>query len=169
MKIEQVPKVGLIWAQSVNKFIGKDGGIPGEFFNDLPYFRSITLGSTVIMGRKTWESLPFKPLVGRVNVVLTSDKDYQVPEGVKVIQSLEELEVTTSSVFFIGGKAVYELGFPYATEIHITHNTVAVEGDVRAPELPGFNPDNWHPVSHDCVTDNGKAAVIQVFQRKGVK
>ncbi len=129
------PVVGLIWAQSSNDIIGRDNDIPSEFDNDLSYFKEVTMDSTIVMGRKTWESLPRKPLPGRVNVVLTSNKDYKVPEGVKVISRLEDLELTTSKLFFIGGKAVYELGLKYANQLFITVNHITVEGDVKAPDV----------------------------------
>ena len=91
--------------------------MPDEFLSDLQHFKNLTINQTVIMGRKTWESLPIKPLPNRVNIVLTSDVDYQVPEGVQVIQSLEGLEVTTEYLYFIGGTKVLELGYPLANEI----------------------------------------------------
>ena len=108
-------RVGMIFAQSLNKVIGRDNQIPSEFPSDLAYFKEKTLNSTVIMGRKTWESLPRKPLPGRKNVVLTSQKNYPVPEDVEVISDIEDLEVTTPLLMFIGGTSVYELAKRYET------------------------------------------------------
>lgn len=136
--------VGLIWAQSSNRVIGRNNDIPAEFDNDLAYFKETTLGSTVLMGRKTWESLPRKPLPGRVNVILTRQKDYPVPPGVQVIHSWKELKVETEKLFIIGGKNLYDLGLRYATEIHMTVNEIDVQGDVIAPSiLPVKRNPHW--------------------------
>lgn len=127
--------VGLIWAQSSNGVIGRNNDIPSEFAKDFAYFKKVTLNTTVVMGRKTWESLPRKPLPDRVNVILTRQVNYKAPEGVVVIASLDELKVTTEKLFFIGGKDIYELGIPFANEIHVTLNEIDVIGDVFAPSI----------------------------------
>lgn len=144
-------RVSLIWAQSSNDVIGRKGEIPSEFLSDLSHFKKLTNNHTVIMGRKTWESLPVKPLPNRVNVVLTSDPHYKVPEGVKVIQSLDDLVVETEALFFIGGTEVYNLGFPYANEIYITFNHVSCSGDTYAPYFDEVAEERngWKVESHE--------------------
>ena len=157
-------KIGLIWSQSFNGVIGRDGKIPDEFLSDLQHFKNLTINQTVVMGRKTWESLPIKPLPNRVNIVLTSDVDYQVPEGVQVIHSLEGLEVTTEYLYFIGGTKVLELGYPLANEIYITVNKLVCEGDTFAPVFPellyqqeGWSiKSSWSDTSEDGLKSNTK-------------
>ena len=163
MKITEVPRVGLIWAQSLNGIIGRNNEIPSEFPSDLAYFKEVTMGSTVVMGRNTWESLPRRPLPGRVNVVLSSH-ELDVPEDVSVIQNLENFDFQTESVFFIGGTSVYELGLKYANEIHVTYHCVTISGDVKAPDISFiekradapllFEPRKWLkwlPKTKQCV------------------
>lgn len=157
--------VGLIWAQSSNGVIGRDNDIPSEFAKDFSYFKEVTLNSTVVMGRKTWESLPRKPLPNRVNVILTRQEGYKVPENVVVITSLDELNVITEKLFFIGGKDIYELGIPFANEIHVTVNEIDVLGDVFAPSIK-FVTENPIWKLHDLQiikTDKGHSITRSIY------
>lgn len=124
---------GLIWAQSLNGVIGRDNKIPSEFDNDLSYFREITINSTIVMGRKTWISLGCKPLPFRTNVIFSRNLESKVESNVTVISKLEDLNVDTESLYFIGGKEIYELGLPYANLIYATVNEINVLGDVSLP------------------------------------
>jgi dihydrofolate reductase len=98
--------VRLVWAQSAGGVLGMDGRLPWHLPEDLRRFRELTLGSTVVMGRRTWESLParVRPLPGRKNVVLTRQADYVAP-GAEVVTSLEN--VLTLDAWVIGGAEVY--------------------------------------------------------------
>ena len=81
--------INLIVAKASNDIIGKDNSLLWHLSEDLKYFKRITLGKTVLMGRKTWESLPFKPLKNRRNIVITSQKDYKA-QGAEVFPDLEQ-------------------------------------------------------------------------------
>lgn len=163
-------RVGAIWAQSINGVIGRNNDLPEEFLSDLALFKEVTKDTTVVMGRKTWESLPRKPLPGRVNVVLTKDKNYKA-EGAVVIHDLQDLNVTTESVFFIGGSQIYELAIPFINELHVTVNAVTIEGDAYAPcyrkitDRPG-----WSLVSSSKKEDKiSNKAYHAMFYRKKEK
>jgi dihydrofolate reductase len=132
--------VALIWAEAHGGVIGQGGGIPWHLPEDLAHFRELTRGSTVVMGRKTWDSLPerFRPLPGRTNVVVTRQADWHV-EGTSTAGSLEaaldEHEVDGRTVWVIGGGEIYRRALPRADRIELTEVDLALEGDTRAPEV----------------------------------
>lgn len=138
--------VALIWAQAANGVIGADGGIPWHLPEDLAMFRRLTTGTTVLMGRRTWESLPkrFRPLPHRRNVVLTRRGGF-APRGVEVVHTVEDVLTRSEPVWVIGGADVYALALPFATRAVVTELDQPFEGDRFAPTLP----DGWHPVSTD--------------------
>lgn len=130
--------IRMIVARSRNGVIGADGGIPWRLRDDMRFFRQSTLGSTVIMGRKTYESIG-RPLGERRNIVLTRDPSFEA-EGVLVAHSPDEaLELADGDAFIIGGQTVYEAFLPQAEEIYITEVDAYVEGDTYFPELT----DEW--------------------------
>lgn len=132
--------VSLLWAQSRDSVIGRDGGLPWHLPEDLRRFRALTTGGTVVMGRATWESLPerFRPLPGRVNVVLSRDPSYDAA-GALVLTSLDEALRTATDVWVIGGGAVFAEALPHADALFVTDVDVAVEGDTVAPTVgPGW-------------------------------
>lgn len=129
----------MIFAQSQDGYIGKDNGLLFTIPEDMRYFREQTKGCTVIMGRKTWESIPeqFRPLPGRHNIILSRtgvptwapDVDWVHPNG----DEFESLMRTASDAWVIGGSQTYDLCMPWVTEIH---QTVVFEnrvGDTKAP------------------------------------
>jgi dihydrofolate reductase len=129
--------VGLVWAQAANGVIGADGTLPWHLPEDLARFRELTLGSTVVMGRATWDSLPdrVRPLPGRRNVVLTRRTGWQAP-GAVVATSLEEaLAGAPGDVWVIGGGSVYRAALPMADRLVVTELAGAFAGDTYAPEL----------------------------------
>jgi dihydrofolate reductase len=128
--------VSLIWAQARDGVIGADGGLPWHLPEDLALFRRLTTGSTVVMGRRTWESLPerFRPLPGRTNVVLTSDPDWSA-DGARSAASVEQVLAEHESFWVIGGGAVYDSFLPHADRLVVTDVDTAVEGDTWAPAL----------------------------------
>ena len=130
--------VGLIWAQSTSGVIGRDNGIPWRLPEDQARFKELTLGHTVVMGRRTWESLPAKvrPLPGRRNVVVTRQADY-VADGATVLGSLQEALTTDEETWVIGGAQIYALALPLADRCEVT------EVDV---ELPREDDDAVAPV-----------------------
>lgn len=167
-KIKLPPVVGAIWNQSLNGVTGREGKIPDELVNDLKFFAEQTKGSTVIMGRKTWESLPVKPLPSRINVVLTSNKDYEVPDGVEVISTLEELDVKTEALFFIGGENIYRLGTPYYNKLCFTVNFSVIAGDAFVPSFKVMKGSGgtWAPVFNDIVIDGEKIAATVILEKE---
>lgn len=148
--------VNIIVAAGKDGAIGRKGELIWNLPGDLKRFKQLTLGHPVIMGRKTWDSLPKKPLPGRLNIVLTHRKDFK-PEGATIVNSLEEaLEITAGqSPFIIGGAEIYKLFLPVATHIYLT-------------EVDAFTPDadawlkldlghSWHETdrSADFVNPEG--------------
>jgi dihydrofolate reductase len=131
--------VGLIWAQARDGVIGAGGGLPWHLPEDLALFRRLTMGSTVVMGRRTWESLPdrFRPLPGRTNVVLTSDRRWSA-DGVRPAASVEQVLAEHAAFWVIGGGAVYAAFLTHADRLVVTDVDVLVEGDTWAPPLDGW-------------------------------
>ena len=114
-------KIHLIWAQDQNGGIGKDGKLPWHISEDLKNFKKLTLNSTILMGRHTWESLPIKPLPKRKNIVLTSQQFKDVECFSSVEECVEKLDALgTSNLFVIGGSKVYRNFIHRADELHIT-------------------------------------------------
>lgn len=140
--------VSLIWAQSSNGVIGVDGVLPWRIPEDLAHFRALTEGSTVVMGRATWESLPprFRPLPGRRNVVLSRDASYDA-RGATVVTSLADALAGSDGgdVWIGGGAAVYAAALEHADRLCVTDVDVVVDGDVHAPQIP----DGWVEVARD--------------------
>jgi dihydrofolate reductase len=137
--------VGILWAQSVDGVIGRDGTLPWTLPEDLLHFRAVTAGSTVIMGRRTWESLPpaVRPLPGRTNVVLTRDPDWSAPGAVVRHTLSSALTRCGGPVWIIGGAQVYAAALPYADQLLITEIDVHVTGDVFAPPVPAGVGGEW--------------------------
>jgi dihydrofolate reductase len=129
--------IGLIWAQAANRVIGANGAIPWRLPEDQANFKALTLGTTVVMGRLTWESLPAKvrPLPGRRNIVLTRLPDFAA-EGAEVARSVEEaLSLSETDVWIMGGERVYLAALPLADTLVVTEVDTTVEGDAFAPAL----------------------------------
>lgn len=141
--------IGLIWAQSVNGVIGADGEIPWRIPGEQARFKRITMGHTVIMGRKTWESLPsrVRPLPGRTNIVLTRDAVFE-PDGALAVGSADAaLAASDDSPWVIGGEQIYRLFLPMAQRCEVTVVDVDVTGDALAPQLDDswiVEESDWH-------------------------
>jgi dihydrofolate reductase len=131
--------VTLIAALSRNRCIGKNGTIPWRIPEDMAHFKALTTGNVVVMGRKTWESLPerFRPLPERTNIVLTRQTDYPLPDGVERYVSLTDaLEAHPYELLFvIGGGEVYKEALPLADRLELTHVDQDVDGDAFFPEI----------------------------------
>ena len=128
----------MVWAQARGGVIGADGGLPWHLPEDLALFRRLTTGSTVVMGRRTWESLSerFRPLPGRLNVVLTSDRGWAA-DGAHPAGSVDEVLADHRAFWVIGGGAVYAEFLPHADRLVVTDVDVEVDGDTWAPVLDG--------------------------------
>ncbi len=133
-------KKTIIVAMGSNFVIGKDNDLPwrGKLPADLGRFKNLTKGQSVVMGRKTYESIDpkFRPLPGRVNFVLTKQPEYQAP-GCTVVHSLQEAfdQCQTEQLFIMGGARVYEETLPLADEIQLTLIHNIFEGDARFPHI----------------------------------
>src|SRR5690606_2557664 len=135
---ESPREVGLIWAQSTSGVIGRDGGLPWQLPEDLARFKEITMGHTVVMGRRTWESLPaaVRPLPGRKNVVLSRRSDYPA-EGAQVVHTLDDA-LGDGGTWVIGGAELFGLAREVATRCGVTEIEIDLrrrEGDAMAPVL----------------------------------
>lgn len=137
--------LGLIWAEAHGGVIGADGSIPWRLPEDLARFRSLTTGHPVIMGRRTWESLPprFRPLPGRENLVVSSRVDLALEGARRMPSPGAALDAVADEpqAWCIGGAALYAALLPYAGRIEVTRVDLDVEGDTVAPPVPdGFVP-----------------------------
>lgn len=133
------PRLNLIYARAANGVIGKDNQLPWHLPEDLAHFKRTTQGCPVIMGRKTWDSLPpkFRPLPGRLNIVVTRDAGWRA-EGAAVAHSLEaarDLCPAGSDAWVIGGAQVYAQALPLAATVVVTEIARDFEGDAFAPVL----------------------------------
>jgi dihydrofolate reductase len=137
--------VQLIWAQARDRCLGVDGALPWHLPEDLRLFRTLTLGSTVVMGRRTWESLPprARPLPGRENVVLSTTGLVAAAPGVRVAASVEEVLAAHRSCWAIGGARVYAAFLPHASSVVVTQIDASFPADTWAPALD----DGWRPGS----------------------
>ncbi|BAX91925.1 dihydrofolate reductase [Mycobacterium shigaense] len=134
--------IGLVWAQSTSGVIGRGGDIPWRVPEDLAHFKQVTFGHTVVMGRRTWDSLPaaVRPLPGRRNVVLSRQPDFTA-DGAQVTASLEaafSFAGTDPETWVIGGAEIYVLGLPHATRCEVTEVDIHLprdDDDALAPVL----------------------------------
>jgi dihydrofolate reductase len=152
-----------------NRVIGKEGGLPWHISSDLKRFKQITMGNPVIMGRKTWESLPKRPLVGRNNIVITRDPAYSAP-GAQLARDAEaalamaEAENPTE-IAVIGGGEIYRLFLDRADRIYLTEIDQDVEGDTLFPQLA---PGDWRETSreaHERAPKDSHAYTLKVLDR----
>ena len=161
-------------ARAGNGVIGRDGGLPWRLSSDLKLFKALTLGKPVIMGRKTWDSLPIRPLPGRMNIVLTRDGSFE-PRGCVVCDNFPEAlsmakeqaeEDGAEEVCVIGGAALFELALPRAGRIYLTEVEAEVEGDVV---FPPFDETSWREVrreAHPAGEKDDYAFVFRVLERR---
>ena len=129
----------LIYARAANGVIGKDNTIPWHIPEDMAHFKQLTQGCSVIMGRKTWDSLPprFRPLPGRTNIVVTRQPDWQA-DGARRAGSLAEalsLCDAQQTTWVIGGAQIYAEALPLAECVEVTEIEEDFDGDAFAPPL----------------------------------
>ena len=122
-------KIHLIWAQDINGGIGKEGKLPWHISEDLQNFKKLTLDSIIIMGRKTWESLPIRPLSKRRNIVLSRKEVPDIEYYTSIKECIEKLnDDNIEKLFVIGGSTVYRNFIYRADELHITQVDNVIEG-----------------------------------------
>jgi dihydrofolate reductase len=159
-------KLRLIYARARNGTIGKDNQMPWHLPEDLAHFKRVTLGQPVIMGRKTWDSLParFRPLPGRLNIVITRQTDWQA-EGALRAGSIEEaihLCGDAPEAWIMGGAEIYRLAEPLASTAVVTEVDTDFEGDAFAPVLGS----NWREVERETHTAaSGMGYAFVLYQR----
>ena len=141
------PRISIISALAKNRTIGINNTLPWRLPEDLKYFKALTLGHHILMGRKTYESIG-KPLPGRTTVIITRG-NFPAPEGVKIAHSLQEaIDVcgTDEEIFFVGGADLYGQALPLADRLYLTEIQAEVEGDAWFPD---YDRAHWRELSRD--------------------
>jgi dihydrofolate reductase len=160
-------------ARASNGVIGRSGGLPWRLATDLKRFRALTLGKPVIMGRKTWESLPRRPLPGRLNVVLTRQAEYEAAGAVACDNFAEALELAREQaaddgqdeVCVIGGADLFALALPRARRIYLTEVDGAPDGDVT---MAAIDEAGWREAAREACPagpDDEFATVFRILER----
>jgi dihydrofolate reductase len=145
------PILAIVVARSRNGVIGREGGLPWRLKSDMAIFKATTLGKPVIMGRKTWDSLPRRPLPGRTNIVLSRDGSFEPDQAVACQRWEEAVDIAreqaaddgVEEVCVIGGEALFALALPKARRLYLTEVEAQIEGDVRFPD---FDEGDWREV-----------------------
>ena len=140
-------RIRLVAAIAENGVIGRGGTVPWRLAADLRHFRAITMGKPVVMGRRTWQSLPKKPLDGRHNIIVTSDPTFSAP-GADVAPSPQAALALARAggadeICVIGGAQLYAATLPLADFLDITHVLAEIDGDTR---FPAIDPARWRAV-----------------------
>ncbi|MFT5321293.1 MAG: dihydrofolate reductase [Pseudohongiellaceae bacterium] len=152
-------KISLVWAMAQNRVIGRNNNLPWHLPEDLKYFKRITLGKPVIMGRKTYESIG-KPLPGRTNIVVTRNADFSAA-GVKTVNSLSAAKALCESIgeidgiseaMVIGGAEIYTQAMPVADRLYLTEVHANVDGDTFFPE---FDRGLWQEIAREDFDASG--------------
>ena len=158
--------VSLVVAVADNGAIGRDGVLPWRIPEDMRHFKSLTFGKPCIMGRKTWDSLPRKPLPGRENIVVTRDRRFRA-DGAFVAHSLDEAFAHAqgaAEICVIGGAGIYKEALPRATRIHLTEVHGSLEGGVA---LPPFDNTLWRESGReDHATSDGLRYSYVTLERR---
>ncbi|OJU89478.1 MAG: dihydrofolate reductase [Burkholderiales bacterium 66-5] len=161
-------EIALIYARAANGVIGQGGRMPWHLPEDLAHFKALTQGQPVIMGRKTWDSLPprFRPLPGRLNIVITRQPDWN-QNGAQRASGLREALSTaeqsgTATAWVIGGAQVFAEALPLAARAEVTEIAQDFEGDTWAPALGG----EWRLTAHsDHVSSQGPGLRFARYER----
>lgn len=167
--------VVIIVAIAENGVIGRDGGLPWRLSTDLKRFKADTMGRPIVMGRKTWEGLPRRPLPGRQNIVVTREKDYRA-DGADIVHSLGDAltlarvrgrcAADVDEVCIVGGGDIYRQALPLADTLRVTHVMAEPDGDTRFPHI---DPADWERISSEHFPAGEKdshATLYAVYQRR---
>ncbi len=177
------PRIGMIWAQARGGVIGAGGTMPWHLSEDLKHFKRTTSGAPVVMGRRTWESFPprFRPLPGRTNIVVTRDDGYAADGAVRAASLEEGLALAREDLarrgqegpgaadgmlWVIGGGTLYAAAMDVADLLVVTEIDLEVEGDTRAPTIPGsFTQSSAEPARGWHEADSGLRYRILTYAR----
>lgn len=160
-------RLSLIAAIASNGVIGRGGDLPWHLPDDLKHFKKLTIGHTILMGRRTYESIG-RPLPRRRSVVLSRSVEFR-PEGVEVFASLDAALAACGDheeVFVIGGRAVYEAAMPKADRLCLTDVEAEVGGDVSFPD---FDRNAWELVAEEAHAADDRhehAFIFRTFERR---
>jgi dihydrofolate reductase len=152
--------IAIVVAHSRNRVIGRDGDLPWHLPADMRRFKELTSGGTVVMGRRTWDSIPerFRPLPGRRNLVV-SRNGCEAPEVFRSVEAA--IDAAGGRCFVIGGGEVYAQALAHADRVYATEVDADVEGDVLFPPL-----DGWACVEEGAaIEENGHRHVLRVYER----
>jgi dihydrofolate reductase len=160
--------ISIIVAASTNNVIGKENGLPWRLPTDMKFFKDKTQGHTVIMGRKSWDSIPakYRPLPNRINVVMSRDETLKldcdlVSSNLQNVINYFTEQSSDDELFIIGGGELYKQAFPIATKLYLTRVLAEVEGDTY---LEGFNPEEWTLKStSEVLIENGFEFVFEEY------
>lgn len=170
-------KVAIHVAIAENGVIGRENGLPWRLSTDMRRFKEMTMGNPIIMGRRTWESFPRRPLPGRLNIILTRDRAFQA-EGAEVVGTLDDaLRLATEQarhlpgaeeICIIGGGEIYRQALPIADRLRVTHVLASIEGDTR---FPAIDPAEWklvHEEDHPAGEKDSHATRYAVYERRQI-
>ena len=160
--------ISLVVAAAKNGVIGRDGTMPWHISSELRRFKALTLGKPVIMGRRTWDSLPRKPLPGRRNIVLTRAQGFAAhgAERAETLAAALRLAGSVPEVMVIGGGQIYAEALPLAGRIYLTEVALTPQGDTF---FPTPDPQHWREVSATpfaAEAGDSAAYVIRVLERQ---
>ena len=145
-------EIVLVVAVAENGVIGQGEKIPWHISEDLKRFKALTMGHAVVMGRKTWDSLPRKPLPGRANVVVTRQKDWNAEGAITAASLGEAIAGTSGAVMVIGGGEIYAAALPMATRVELTEVHQVFDGDAKFE----FDRSGWTETAREShVTPDG--------------
>ena len=159
--------INLIYARAANGIIGKDGTMPWHLPEDLAHFKQLTQGCPVVMGRKTWDSLPprFRPLPGRSNIVITRQPDWTGSGAQRVSSLTEALQLCghAETVWVMGGAQIYAQALPLAHRVEVTEIERDFDGDAYAPVL---GPEWLKTAGERHVSANGLPFSFATYLRR---
>lgn len=165
-------KINIIVSVSENWVIGKDNKLLWKLSDDLKRFKELTTGNPVVMGQKTFESLPKGALPNRTNIVLTWDKEFSAPNVIPVynigqaLEKAKEKHSTNCELFVIGGGMIYKQFLDYADRVYLTVVHTIIEGDTTFPEI---KPEQWNLISEDFKEKDEKNEyhhTYKIYERK---
>lgn len=160
-------RIALVAAMAANRVIGANGTIPWRIAGDMRRFRQLTMGKPCIMGRKTWESLPKKPLPGRLNIVATRNSHYSAP-GACLVHSFNDAvaraqQEETDEIAVIGGADIYRAALPLAGVLHLTKLDAEFAGDAH---FPAIEAAEWRETCREAhATEEGLRYAFVTLER----